>query len=1765
MKKITLLLGSILSSVMLFSQIYLNEDFALPVDSITPPTGWTNVDSAGGGEVWRFDNPGNRTLNSPITSPAAIFDSDFNGFGGTVSEDAYLESPAFNAFGATSVKLTFDQYFNSYIGFDTASIEVYDGTSWVEINSTSTSSNNPQKDTFDITSLVSATTAAKVRFRWRGDYGLNWTIDNIKVFTPPANDLEIVSVINPLSSTTLGTTESITVLIDNLGSAAASNFPLTFILDSGTPVTETVPGPVPISGNLQYTFTATGDFSAPGTHTLRVYSALTGDADLTNDTLDKTITKFTGITTFPYFENFEANDGQWVTGGTSSSWQWGAPNNLIIDTAASGTNAWVTNLTGPYNASESSFIESQIFDFTSLIAPVFSAKIFWNSEFSWDGATLQSSIDGGVTWQRVGKIGDPNNWYTDSTINGLVSGLEPSGQGWTGRVSSSNGSNGWVSTKHDLTGLGGQSTVKLRFAFGSDASIADEGFAFDDVSVYEKPSNDAEMFAILSPTNGCSLGNETVVVQVVNAGITNLSNFEVGYILNNGTPVIDTVTSIILPQDTLIFTFTQTVNLSTLGNYTLKAYTSVSTDPINVNDTASKAIVNIPIFASFPYFEGFESGNGGWISGGANSSWALGVPNNTIIDTASSGTKAWVTSLDTNYNFSEASYVTSPCFDFTSLLDPVVSLDVFWNSEFSWDGAVLQSSIDGGTTWQKVGTFNDPFNWYNDNSIVGLTSGLEPSGEGWTGRTSSSNGSNGWVTSRNKLTGLAGVSGVILRVAFGSDPSIADEGFAFDNFQIYDTPAQDAEVLSILSPSNGCALSATETAVIQIVNAGTANISNFPVSIVLNNGTPITDTVTATILPLDTLVYTFTGTLNLLANTTYAIKAYSSLTADGLASNDTAYKNVTSVPLITSYPYAESFETSNGGWITDGSNNSWALGAPTGTVINSAAQGTQAWVTNLSGKANVSEESYVQSACFDFTSLTSPVVALDIWYEADNSNDGAALQFSTDGGATWSKVGAFGDPDNWYNDNTIFGLVNIIPSQEGWTGNGVNGSQGWIRAKRRLPSLAGNPGVQFRVVYGANTFTNTEGFGFDNFQVYESPAIDIKTVKITQPTVGCGLGSAETIEAIFENQGTDTLMNFDVTYAINGVNILPETITDTLLPNSTIRYAFTTLANLSNISTYTIDVYTAIPGDFDLTNDTASVTFTNIAAETLPYNQGFDVLTDGLTDFSSIKWSSINAGAYDWRAETTTTSSSNTGPSAPHNGTGTYIYSEASSGTIGDTIYLTSTCVDLTPVGGANSSTRVDYWYHMYGADVIALGLDIDSAGYWINIDTLLGQQQTANADTFRMRSIDLSAFQAQGISSFRFWTVKGTSFAGDVAIDDFRVYDTVAVDLAIDTILSPLSDCGLSATADVTVRLKNVGLSAVSNFPISYILNGGTPVVETVTSTINPGTSFNYTFTAKANVSANQNHTLSVSVNVTGDGNSSNDNLSSNVTSSFSDVIDSTGTPTKFYDFEANDGKLITYADTLTSSWKWGAPTTFYIPAAASGTKAWVTGLTTNHNANEMSYLETSCYDLSTIAASEQLFISFKAIYKTEIGADQVWMEYTTDNGNTWSKVLPSASSANFYSNTTANVWEGFSNGGVGVWIPVINDVLGLGGNSKVKFRFAFISNGSVENEGFGVDDLQINLAVSDGDDLFNGDALLSIQPNPSNGQFNVVFTNYAKGIYKIEVMNVNGQLVNAENVAVASKFQSKSMNLDNLDKGVYFVKVTNGSSVTTQKLVIK
>jgi gliding motility-associated-like protein len=206
---------------------------------------------------------------------------------------------------------------------------------------------------------------------------------------------------------------------------------------------------------------------------------------------------------------------------------------------------------------------------------------------------------------------------------------------------------------------------------------------------------------------------------------------------------------------------------------------------------------------------------------------------------------------------------------------------------------------------------------------------------------------------------------------------------------------------------------------------------------------------------------------------------------------------------INTFPYAEDFEAGAGNWTTGGVNNDWVRGAPSKPIINAAGSGTNCWIT---GGLSVSfyqfgERSWVESPCFDFSSLDFPVVSFQIFWETENQYDGGNFQYSLNGGMTWINVGTNNEPtdcftQNWFNQISVTNLNSFVTVNRGWSGTslatsgnciGGNGSGGWKLARHCLKNLAHEPQVQFRFTFGAGTTCNDfDGLAFDDFRIEEA-------------------------------------------------------------------------------------------------------------------------------------------------------------------------------------------------------------------------------------------------------------------------------------------------------------------------------------------------------------------------------------------------------------------------------------------------------------------------------------------------------------------------------------------------------------------------------------------------------------------------------------------------------------------------------------------------------
>ncbi|MCB0531650.1 MAG: gliding motility-associated C-terminal domain-containing protein [Lewinellaceae bacterium] len=222
---------------------------------------------------------------------------------------------------------------------------------------------------------------------------------------------------------------------------------------------------------------------------------------------------------------------------------------------------------------------------------------------------------------------------------------------------------------------------------------------------------------------------------------------------------------------------------------------------------------------------------------------------------------------------------------------------------------------------------------------------------------------------------------------------------------------------------------------------------------------------------------------------------------------------------INTFPYFEDFESDPGGWITSGLNNDWAWGIPAKPTINTAGSGTRCWITGgLSGSFyNLGQRSYVESPCFDFTTLSHPYISFKIWWESERQYDGANFQYSLNDGTTWTNVGAAADPvdclnENWFNSTSITHLSNLAQVRDGWAGNikptvgsclGGGGSNGWVTARHCMPYLANEPNVKFRFAFGAGTTCNDfDGIAFDAIRIENAPPLvaDFEVICISSDT-----------------------------------------------------------------------------------------------------------------------------------------------------------------------------------------------------------------------------------------------------------------------------------------------------------------------------------------------------------------------------------------------------------------------------------------------------------------------------------------------------------------------------------------------------------------------------------------------------------------------------------------------------------------------------------------
>ncbi len=195
----------------------------------------------------------------------------------------------------------------------------------------------------------------------------------------------------------------------------------------------------------------------------------------------------------PYVQDFDSNNGFWVSGGVNNDWGYGQTTNPNKDFVPKypTDRYWMTSLNDTiYNNNQASFVNGPCVNFENLEKPMLVFDYKNETTIGQDGAVIQYSIDGGINWLLLGSLNSGINWYNRRDLSGNPGGQLIGNFGWNDTTPDL-----WKTARHSLDVIKElsdpdlQKKVRFRIFFGSDAASLPtkaEGFAIDNFRIEDR-------------------------------------------------------------------------------------------------------------------------------------------------------------------------------------------------------------------------------------------------------------------------------------------------------------------------------------------------------------------------------------------------------------------------------------------------------------------------------------------------------------------------------------------------------------------------------------------------------------------------------------------------------------------------------------------------------------------------------------------------------------------------------------------------------------------------------------------------------------------------------------------------------------------------------------------------------------------------------------------------------------------------------------------------------------------------------------------------------------------------------------------------------------------------------------------------------------------------------------------------------------------------------------------------------------------------------
>ena len=416
-------------------------------------------------------------------------------------------------------------------------------------------------------------------------------------------------------------------------------------------------------------------------------------------------------------------------------------------------------------------------------------------------------------------------------------------------------------------------------------------------------------------------------------------------------------------------------------------------------------------------------------------------------------------------------------------------------------------------------------------------------------------------------------------------------------------------VVEVTSPSSGFSLSSAEQVTVKINNYSNQIATNFPVSYKLNNLSPVTETVSASIPAFATYSYTFTQTVNLSVYQNYNILCYTGMTGDSDPTNDTTLKNFSNFAIGTNFGVA--FSGIESVSITDSTYLN-----PTTALTVEAWVNASAWVGGVGTEGIVTKSSNSPDKGYNITCgdngrvkfqisdnggwksvESSHILLSNRWYHVAGVFNGSSIKLYVNGeliAGTYASAiapstvpvmigsGLHGTIDEvriWNTARTQSELqANMAVSL---TGN-ETGLVAYYKFNEGLGSPVAMDGTNRNHVAALSNNFNLGAAWVSGFAVAND---DAGVNGLAAPNNLTAFAGQTNVKLMVKNFGVNAISNIPVSYRVENGAEVRDTIHATIAPNETYIHAFTNLENFSAFDSVQITIKTKLAGDVESRND----------------------------------------------------------------------------------------------------------------------------------------------------------------------------------------------------------------------------------------------------------------------------------------------------------------------------------------------------------------------------------------------------------------------------------------------------------------------------------------------------------------------------------------------------------------------------------------------------